>query len=181
MGRISFRRASRGDFALLRRWLAEPHVARWWNQESSAEAIERDFGPSADGDEPNEDHLVLLDGAPIGLIQCSRYADHAKYRAELTPLVEVPQGAVSVDYLIGDPTLVGRGLGTAMLDGFVERIWSADPGASCVIVPVCSANEASWRALQSVGFRLVARGELAPDNPIDDPLHEILRLDRPAV
>jgi hypothetical protein len=29
------------------------------------------------------------------------------------------------------------------------------------------------------GFRLVARGELEPDNPIHDPMHEVLRIDRP--
>jgi aminoglycoside 6'-N-acetyltransferase len=44
---------------------------------------------------------------------------------------------------------------------------------------VSSANQASWRALLAAGFRLVARGELEPDNPIDDRRHEILRVDRP--
>ena len=34
-------------------------------------------------------------------------------------------------------------------------------------------------ALLHAGFRLVARGDLETDNPSDDPLHEILRLDRP--
>ena len=92
----------------------------------------------------------------------------------------MPEGAVSIDYFIGEPTLVGRGLGAAMIRAFVERIWATNADASCVIVPVNSANIASWRALQSAGFRLVARGELEPDNPIDDRDHELLRIDRPA-
>lgn len=180
MGQIGFRRADRGDFALLARWLAEPYVARWWNHDYTPEAVERDFGPSADGDEPNEDHLVLLDGRPIGLIQYSRYTDYPEYVAELEPWLPVPEGAVSIDYLIGEPALVGRGIGSSMIAAFVERIWNADPAATCIIVPVCSANQASWRALQRAGFSFLTRGLLEPDNPIDDHMHEILGLDRPA-
>ncbi|HWM22494.1 MAG TPA: GNAT family N-acetyltransferase [Ilumatobacteraceae bacterium] len=179
MGPVTFRRVTRADFRLLAGWLAEPHVARWWNHEFTADAVERDFGPSADAEEPNEDHLALLDGRPVGLIQYSRYADYPDYIEELTPLLAVPEHAVSVDYLIGDPTLTGRGVGTAMIATFVERIWRSNLEASCIIVPVCSANEASWRALMHVGFRVVVRGDLEPDNPIDDPLHEIMWLDRP--
>jgi aminoglycoside 6'-N-acetyltransferase len=176
---ISFRRAARADFPLLARWLAEPHVARWWNHEFTAEAIERDFGASADDAEPNEDYLALLDGTPVGLVQYSRYSDYPEYAEELSGVLEIPPSAVSIDYLIGDPARTGRGLGTAMIKAFTDRIWRVDATATCVIVPVVSANRASWRALQRAGFHLAARGELEPDNPIDDRSHEVLRLDRP--
>ena len=53
-GRITFRRLTRDDFGLLARWLAEPHVHRWWFHDPAA--VERDFGPVADGTEPAEDH-----------------------------------------------------------------------------------------------------------------------------
>ena len=167
------------DFGLLAAWLAEPHVARWWNHEFTAEAIERDFGAAVDGDEPSEDYLAMVDEQPLGLIQLSRYSDYPEYLDELAALLVVPEDAVSIDYLIGDPGLVGRGLGTAMIAAFAARIWRTMPTASCIIVPVSSANEASWRALLNAGFRRVARGDLEPDNPIDDPSHEVLRLDRP--
>jgi hypothetical protein len=51
--------------------------------------------------------------------------------------------------------------------------------ATCIVVPVNSANVASWKALLAVGFRLAARGEVEPDNPVDDRMHELLRLERP--
>jgi aminoglycoside 6'-N-acetyltransferase len=143
-------------------------------------AVERDFGPTADGEEPGQDYLVELEGRPIGLIQYSVLADYPEYRAELAGVIEVPEGAVSIDYLIGVPDLVGRGIGARMIAAFAERVWSLSPPASCIIVPVSSANRASWRALMKAGFRLAGRGELEPDNPIDDRSHEILRLDRPA-
>ena len=177
---ISFRRLTRADFPLLARWLAEPHVSRWWNHEFTDDALDRDFGPSADGQGPDEDYVALLGDRPLGLIQYSRFRAHPDYVAELAPVLDVPEAAVSIDYLIGPPGLTGMGLGTAMIARFVERVWAEEPAVPCVIVPVNSANEASWRALLGAGFRIVARGALEPDNPIDDPLHDILRLDRPS-
>ena len=179
MSTFTFRRVTRNDFGLLATWLAEAHVSRWWNHEFTPGAVERDFGDSADAKEPSEDHLALLDGRPLGLIQYSRYADYPEYLDELRSLLSVPAGAVSIDYLIGDPALVGQRLGSGMLAAFCDSIWRRDPDVRCIVVPVNSANVASWRTLRAIGFRIVARGSLEPDNPIDDPMHEVLRLDRP--
>ncbi|WIN00397.1 GNAT family N-acetyltransferase [Actinoplanes oblitus] len=175
----TFRRVTSGDFALLARWLSRPHVARWWNHEWSAEAVDRDFGPSARGDEPNQDWLALLAGRPVGLFQRCWWTDYPEYLAEMTPVYPPPPGAVSIDYLIGEPEDTGRGLGTSMIAAFVARTWADLPGASCVLVPVAAANRASWRALRRAGFVTVAEGELEPDNPIDDRRHLVLRRDRP--
>ena len=178
MSSLSFRRLGRADFGVLATWLAEPHVARWWNHGFDTAALERDFGASADGTEPGEDWLVLLDDRPVGLIQFSRYDDYPEYRRELAPIVEVPPGAASIDYLLGDPAVVGRGIGARMIATFVDRIWSLDPPVPCVIVPIHRANVASCGALRAAGFRRIASGELDPDNPIDDRWHEIFRVDR---
>ena len=98
----------------------------------------------------------------------------------MTPVYPLPVGAVSIDYLIGAPGDVGRGLGPSMIAAFTARTWADLPEATCVVVPVVAANRASWRALEKAGFALVADGELEPDNPIHDHLHRVLRLDRPA-
>lgn len=176
---FTFRRLARDDFELLATWLAEPHVHEWWDHDHSAEGVERDFGASADGDEPGEHYIALLDGAPIGLVSYSTFVDFPDYLDEMAGVYPVGDGAVSIDYLIGDRSQVGHGVGTAMIEAFVDRIWSADPDATHVVVPVNSANERSWRALQRAGFRLVASGELPPDSPRHQPSHEILRIDRP--
>ncbi|MER6174333.1 GNAT family N-acetyltransferase [Streptosporangium sp. NPDC001681] len=175
---VTWRRLTEQDFPLLREWLQQPHVARWWHHETSPEAVARDFGPAARGEEPSEDLLVLLDGRPLGLVQRSRYADYPEYIAELAAIVAVPEGAMSIDYLIGDPAQVGRGLGTLMIRTVIERTWAEFPAASCVLVPVSAANRASWRALEKAGLRRVAEGELEPDNPIDDRAHYVYRIDR---
>ena len=55
---FAFRALDRGDFALLRGWLAQSHVARWWNHDTSPAAVEADFGAAVDG------RLTRCAGAP---------------------------------------------------------------------------------------------------------------------
>ncbi|TDC75480.1 N-acetyltransferase [Actinomadura sp. 7K507] len=176
---ISWQRVTEDDFPLLRRWLEQPYVARWWNHETSPEAVARDFGPTARGEEPSEDWLALLDGRPFGLVQRSRLADYAEDFEALAAVTTVPDGAVSIDYLIGEPDLVGQGLGPRMIQAMIERTWQDYPDAPCVLIPVSAANHASWRALEKAGLARVAEGDLEPDNPIDDRAHVIYRIDRP--
>lgn len=178
---FTFRRLSRDDFELLASWLAQPHVHEWWAHEYTPDALERDFGEAIDGDEPAEDYVVLLDGEPIGLLQYCHFVDYPEYVEEMVEVYPVGDGAVTIDYLLGDPDRVGRGVGTEMIRAFVERIWATDPFATHVVVPVNSANDRSWRALLRAGFRLVGRGDLEPDSPLHAPMHEILRIDRPDV
>ena len=177
---ITWRRVAERDFPLLRRWLQQPYVARWWNHDSSIEAVYRDFGPAARGEEPSEDFLALLDERPVGLVQRCHFADYPEYRDELIPIVDVPADAMTIDYLIGEPDQVGHGLGPCLIASMVTRIWSDHPEATCLIVPVVAANRASWRALEKAAFRRAGQGSIKPDNPVDDPLHYVYRVDRPS-
>lgn len=178
---IGFRRVDLDDFALLATWLSHPHVQRWWCHEFTPEAVERDFGPSARGEEPNQDLLALLSdgGRPIGLVQRCFWHDYPEYVDEVAHILTVPADAVTIDYLIGDLGDTGRGLGPAMIGAVVADTWRTLPRANSIIVPVAETNRASWRALEKAGFRRVAQGDLTPDNPIDPPRHVIYRTDRP--
>jgi aminoglycoside 6'-N-acetyltransferase len=179
VGAITFVRLRRADFPLLAKWLAEPTVARWWDHETSPEAVENDFGAGIDGTEPTEVFLAWTEGRPFGLIQRYAIAAYPEYVAELSAICPQPTGAVSIDYLIGEPDCRGRGLGAAMIAAFVAGSWAAYPDASAVVVAMHQANTASWRAVQRAGFRRVAAGELTPDNPRDDRAHYLYQLDRP--
>ncbi len=160
-------------------WLREPAVARWWNHDGSSAGVDRDFGPSVRGEEPGEDLVVLLDGRPIGLLQRSVIADYPEDMDEFTTLVEVPDGAVELDYLIADPAVRGRGLGARMIAQAVEDTWRSLPRVPAVLVAVVAANTASWHALENAGLERIAEGDMLPENPADDPLHYIYRVDRP--
>lgn len=176
---VTFRTLTRDDLPMLARWLAEPLVARWWS-ENPPDRVEQDFGPHLD-DARTECRVIIADGQEVGMVMRYSLATDPSGVAELTGAgIEVPAGAWSMDYLIGEPTARGRGVGAAMAARAVAEIWDRHPGASCVIVPVNVENPRSWGALLRAGFRRLPDAELTPDNPGDTPLHAICRIDRPA-
>jgi aminoglycoside 6'-N-acetyltransferase len=176
---IELRPLERADFPVLARWLAEPLVARWWNHEPTAEAVERDFGPAVDGAEPTELLLAQAGGTPFGFVQIYPIAAYAEYIDELGAVCEVPPGALSIDYLIGEPSARGRGLGARLIAAAVAHGFAGHPDARDVLVPVAVGNVASWRALRRAGATWYAEGELTPDNPVDPRDHVVHRFERP--
>lgn len=176
---MTFQPLRREGFPLLAHWLAEPLVYRWWNDEPSVEAVEREYGPSVDGTDPTEVFLVFVDDRPVGLIQRYPIAAYPEDVAELVALHPVGPGAFSIDYLIGDPAARGAGLAARMIAAFIELSWAGYPDADEVVVPVAAGNTASWRSLERAGLTRVAEGEMTPDNPIDPRDHVVYRLVRP--
>jgi aminoglycoside 6'-N-acetyltransferase len=175
---VELRPLRRADFPLLCRWLAEPLVARWWNDPATPDAVEENYGPSVDGVDPTAVYLGVHAGRPFGLVQVYAYADEPASLTELSAVCPVPPGALSIDYLVGEPSARGHGLGTAMIAAAVARGFADHPEASDVLVPVALGNMASWRALRRAGATWYAAGELAPDNPVDPRDHVIHRFVR---
>lgn len=176
----TFRPLTRADFSLLGSWLADPEVRRWWQHDPSPEAVERDFGPTVDRLEPGEDLVAELDGRPVGLVQRARVHSYPVDRAMFEGVAgPVHPAAVQLDYLVGAASDRGVGLGPRMLEAIVQEIF-ADPTVPCVLVAVVAVNRRSWRALERAGFHRLGSGDAEPDNPVDDPLHHVLRCDNPS-
>ena len=172
---LGFRPLERADFPLLSEWLAAPHVATWWREDPDPARIVAKYAPCVDGDEPTEIFVVEGDGEPIGLIQRYRIADYPDWERAVA-VGSVPRDAVGMDYLIGVESLVGRGLGPRIIDGFVVEAWSRYPDARAVVVDVLQANARSWRALEKAGFRRSWAGTIQSDDPSDDgPSYVYLR------
>lgn len=151
---------------MLSQWLAAPHVKAWWREDHDPPAIEAKYGPCVDGREPTEVFVVDADRAPIGLIQRYRIADYPDWERALSG-GSAPPGAVGIDYLIGVETLLGRGLGSRIIDRFVQKTWSRYPRASAIAVEVLQANRRSWRALEKSGFERSWAGTIDSDDPSD--------------
>lgn len=179
MSRFTFHRLSRADFPQLSSWLRQPHVARWWDDDPSLEALEEQYGGNVEGTEPSTVNVAHLDGRAFGLAQSYRIAAYPAHRDELARVVAFAEDASSIDYLVGRIEDTGRGLGTQMLSAFVEHVFREDAGTSVIVVPVHRHNRASWRALERVGFTRIAEGELEPDNAADTRDHVVYALTRP--
>lgn len=151
---ISFRPLTDADLPLLHAWLNEPGVVRFWEDDDvSWDGVVREYG-SANPD-PGEHWLATIGGEPVGWIQCYAWAD---YPDEAAPYWElgVQRTAAGLDYLVGEVSDRGRGIGSAMIRAFVsEIVFGRHPGWTQAATAANQENVASWRALEKAGFGFV--------------------------
>lgn len=152
------------DLDLVERWLAAPHVARWYLAASSVEQEIGDLRDGVDGREPVHVLVVLHQESAIGWCQW--------YPCHVDPAWASDVGAgpedVGIDYAIGEPAFVGRGLGTVVV-GELVRAARAEYPACAVVSDPDERNTASRRVLEKNGFELVAVRSL-PSERTDDPM-----------
>jgi len=175
---IGFRPLSRADFPLLSTWFAAPHVAPWWQEPPDPESVEARYGPAVDGIDTTEARVVTFDGAPIGLVLRYRLADEEEWRTTLGPS-GAPLDAFGIDYLIGDPDRIGRGIGPRMLTALVADSWDRYPDCTACVVGVHQGNRRSWRAIERVGFSRIWSGALESEDPSDAGPQAVYVLERP--
>ena len=86
---ISFRRLCQSELPMLTRWLAEPHVRRFYQKSLvSLEDVNLEYGPAIRGEEPSSCHLAF---ATVNLLRtCS-----------VTAIATIRTGAGSSMWLTG--------------------------------------------------------------------------------
>ncbi len=141
-------------------------MARWWRDplEVAVEKRRAAIGGSRDVDH----YVILLDGRPAGMIQTYGVSVDPEWQM----LIGAEDGAAGVDLLIGEPDLVGRGLGPQVLTAFAREVVFADPAVTAAVATVEEPNRRSWRAFEKAGFRHVR------DVDEDGLPHRLMRLDR---
>lgn len=159
---LTFRRLDRSDFPKLARWQAQPHVSRWWGPPPDMGTLEKDYGPAIDGHDPTEFFIAELGGVPIGLVQRYRNRDDQDWDQQ----IQLPRAA-GIDYYIGEPQLIGRGLGPQLIAQFVQKLFDDFHDVDTVSVGVLEGNRASSRALGKAGFRRLRSQFLESDEPWD--------------
>jgi aminoglycoside 6'-N-acetyltransferase len=161
---VELRQMEPDELDLVERWLAEPHVARWFLAGSSLETELEDVRASVTGAKPVHVLLVLADGEPVGWCQWYLCHDDPAWAAE----IGAEPGDVGVDYAIGEPGRVGQGLGTEVIAALVALVRAAQPGCGVVADPEAH-NPASRRVLEKNGFELRAIKTMDSE-PTDDPM-----------
>jgi aminoglycoside 6'-N-acetyltransferase len=164
-------------------------VAAWWREPSDLVAVEATYGPLIDGSDPTEGFIAVSEGQgqgqgqPLAFLQRYRLNDNPQWQRAIAAALEGRVGGpdagsgdsvdvdvsacAGIDYLIGDQTMTGRGLGRQMIDAFVDLTWDRYPDITAIVVAVDQSNEASWRALEGAGFRRTWAGLLDSDDPSD--------------
>lgn len=139
--RYAFRPVTPEDMPLLARWLRTPDVRRWWGDPDEQEALLR-----ADLGDPQMTMLIVeWGGRPFAYVQ------HCRVDSWPQPYLEgVPDDAVAVDALIGEPDLLGRGHGPAFLRLLAERLLAG--GAPAVVIDPDVGNVRARAAYARAGF-----------------------------
>ena len=138
-----FRAVTVADLPMLAAWLAEPHVAEWWDEGPEASLAEiREAMDSVE----TEPLIVEFDGGPIAYIQS--YDPHLE---DGHPYRDQPFGTLGMDISIGHPELVGKGHGSAIVRQFTDMLF--EEGCPRVVIDPHPDNLRAIGAYEKAGFR----------------------------
>jgi aminoglycoside 6'-N-acetyltransferase len=171
--RYRFRAMAVADLGLVRHWLEEPHVTRWWpDPERAAGSIAKHLHEPA-----MQCFILTVDDMDIGYLQAYDPHHQPCLGPDGTviehPYRDQPPGTRGIDLFIGDGNYVGRGHGPRLIGGIVARFF--DEGSPCVVTDPDTSNAQSIAAFRKAGFR--ALGER--DTPWGHLL--LMRCDRPTM
>lgn len=153
--RVVLRAVEPLDMAILRSYLHDSSVARWWGPPRPGVDVAEDW---FEGDEHDWHWVIEVDGEVAGSIQTAEETD-PDYRH------------AGIDLFLG-PAFQGRGLGTDALRTLAR--WLIDVrGHHRLTIDPSAANERAIRAYGRVGFQVVGRMrayECGPDGTFHDSL-----------
>ena len=143
---IELRKMSMDDLSIFKKWLHEPHVAKWY--EHPADWI---YEIEKQDSEYNWIHhfIVEHEGKPIGF--CQYYA--CKDSDELWEGYTELGGSYSIDYMIGENDYIHKGYGRQIVLDLVKKI-TRHSDAKRIVVQPDEENKASCGVLLSCGFLL---------------------------
>jgi aminoglycoside 6'-N-acetyltransferase len=140
-----FRPATPADLPMLRRWRQSSEVLPWWGpwEHSAAEFAAHLADPAI------ALWIVEHDGRPFAFVQ-----DYACHAWEDHPFAYLPAGSRGVDLYIGDPEMLDRGHGSALLRQQCDRLFAA--GAPAIGTDPHPNNVRARRAYEKAGFVVVS-------------------------
>lgn len=159
-GLVTLRPMTESDLGLLHRWLNRPHVVEWWGGERpSVDQVRAHYLPRVLAQECVTPYIGLLDGRPFAFAQSyvALGAGGGWWADETDP------GVRGIDQAIGEPDLVGRGLGTQLVRALLARLFT-DPAVTRVQTDPAPSNGKAIRCYEKAGFRRV-RPIITPDGP----------------
>lgn len=141
---IKLRPFEPNDIELFREWLHAPHVRKWYTHpENWLYEVKNEGG----GFYGIYHFIVMHDGRSVGFCQYYEYRLGGEAWHGDTDI----SGAYSIDYLIGEPDCLRRGIGKAAVCALIEEIKQVD-GATKIIVQPDENNAASCALLRACGF-----------------------------
>ena len=147
---FAFRPLTAHELPFLHEWMSRPHVAAVWAPTPSEEELREDFLSHPEDRSFPRAYIAYFDDEPIGFIQSyvAACAGDGWWPDERDP------GVVGIDQFLADESRLNRGLGTAMVRAFVEKLFE-DPTTTRVQTDPSPANARAIRCYEKAGFRRV--------------------------
>ena len=146
--------ASGGDPELVSRWMNEPHVAVFWEQDWPPGRWAATLGEQLAGDY-SRPFLISYDRSPLAYVEIYRTPRDVvgrQYPADPFDL--------GLHLAIGDRERTGRGLGRALARAVAEGLAVADPRCRRVLADPDERHTMARKMFLGAGFRLLSLSDL---------------------
>jgi aminoglycoside 6'-N-acetyltransferase len=160
MDHLSFVTLACDHFPLLHKWMQEPHVSQWWGEGKtwSFNDIQEKYHSYTLG--YKVDHgvkksispfIIYFQGHPIGFIQIYNAFDFPRegYKVEDVG-VDLSKPLAAIDFYIGDPEHIGRGIGAEVLIAFLTKY--VFPHFEACLVDPEKSNKVAIKTYAKAGF-----------------------------
>lgn len=149
---LTFDPLNSSHYPLLLKWLKTLHVKTWWDDHIiwTLELIEKKYSSYVAGNNLIKAYVIFMKDKPIGYIQ---YYNKHDFPREHDYAIELPISCAAIDWYIGEPDFVGRGIGTAALELFLDKYVFVT--FENVFVDPDTPNVAAIRAYEKAGFKRI--------------------------
>lgn len=160
---IMFAPLSSDHFNLFHKWIQEPHVWQWWGEGKSwvfdeikekytsyilGHKIEQGFKKAI------HPFIIMLQGHPIGFIQFYNAFDFHRAEFDVRSIWDSKNETLAaLDFYIGDPKYIEKGLGSQILQTFLQNQVFKQYDA-CLVDPEKN-NKTALKAYTKAGFSTV--------------------------
>lgn len=140
------------EYERIAAWQNQPHVREWWDPDEpplSSDEARRRYRALTRADSPMTACIFEFKGRAAGYIQFHPWAAYPEDAEAMgVPIVE---GAWGLDVFVGEPDLIDRGIGTALVDLLSRHLFD-ECGASRVMFVAAVENARALRAYEKAGF-----------------------------
>nr|WP_210259975.1 GNAT family N-acetyltransferase [Martelella sp. HB161492] len=135
----NFRTVTVADLDLLMKWRSSPHVREWWGDAK--------YYSEEELADPRVARLIVSDAAgPFAFIQ-----DYTVHGWEDHHFAGLPDGSRGIDQFIGEPTMLGRGHGTALIAARMQALFAA--GVPVIATDPHPRNKRAIAVYGKLGFK----------------------------
>ena len=116
---VQFEPLQEEDLPVLWAWLKEAHVKAWWDQETEKyKTYIKGYKLVQGIKKPIRAYLAKIEEVPVAYLQLYNAYDFK--RDEPLP-TDFPKSLCAVDFFIGNPAFVNKGLGRFILNEFLKK------------------------------------------------------------